>query len=164
MIISPLKGSRGKDWRITQPFGVNPERYKQFGMIGHNGIDFAGSKPGDIVPCYACYDGLISKVGNDKEGYGKFVKILTDKDGKGYRRELIYGHLSKVKVFEGERIYLGDEVGLIGNTGNSSGVHLHLGLRRKEEGDRVTKDYNNGFFGYVDFEPYLLEWKQVYNS
>lgn len=163
MIISPLHGSRGKDWRITQPFGTNKELYSRFGLEGHNGVDFAGPKPGDIVPCYACYDGLISKVGNDKDGYGKFVRILTDRDGKGYQRELIYGHLSKIKVHEGDRIYLGDEIGLIGNTGFSSGVHLHLGMRRKDPEKREIKNYDNGYLGYIDFEPYLLEWKR-FNS
>ncbi|HKK24401.1 MAG TPA: M23 family metallopeptidase, partial [Gracilimonas sp.] len=54
-------------------------------------------------------------------GYGKMVRI---KHGDGY--ETVYAHMSKISVKEGDTVKKGDEVGRAGNTGTSTGVHLHF--------------------------------------
>ena len=163
MIDSPLAGEKGKDWRITQKFGARPAYYKQFGVKAHDGIDFAGPKPGDKVPCYACYDGEITAMGWSPYGYGSFIKILTDRGGDGNHRELLYAHLDSFapNISIGSRVYLGDELGIIGTTGNSSGVHLHLALRKINPENGKVVNYSNGYKGRFDFEPFLRQWDLI---
>lgn len=155
MILSPVEGN----YRLTQKFGQRPEVYGQFGLEGHNGIDVTGPIKGKSVPVYSPYDGIAWIVRNDRGGYGRHVKILTEKDGKGLLREVVIAHLSSVTIKQGDRVYLGDKIGMMGNTGFSSAMHLHIGLRRRNE-DLSVVDYDNGYKGYVDFEPYMLPWSK----
>lgn len=155
MILSPVE----RPLRITQHFGERPEVYGRFGLKGHNGVDFTGEFPGKKVPVYAPYDALVWQVAKDA-GYGNFVRLLTDKGGDGLLREVVLAHLDSVSVKQGDRVYLGDQVGIMGTTGFSDGVHLHLGLRRRNI-DLSVVNYNNGYKGYVDFEPYLLFWDKT---
>lgn len=130
--------------RIVQPFGANPEAYTQFGLKGHNGLDFE-AEDGELV--VAVDDGEVVEVRDDQAGYGVTVKLLHAWGESRYahgRRlsvpiEFRLGHL----VWRGERVFL------------ASGTHLHLGVRvRKEEG---ALDYSgaNGFAGYEDPLPLL---------
>ena len=162
MIISPLKCNIRKDFRITQKFGNNSKYYARFGLSGHDGIDFAGRNPGDKVPCYACFDGEIVGIGKSKHGYGNYIKIKTDRNGNGESRELLYAHLDSFSdgLKKGDRVYVGNPIGIIGNTGNSTGVHLHLRVRVFAE-DGTIKNYNNGYKGAYDYLPYLLQWTRV---
>ncbi len=163
MINSPLPGKKGKDWRLTQGFGERPDLYKQFGVKGHDALDFAGPNPGDKVPCFACYDGEITAMGWSSYGYGNFIKILTDRGGDGNHRELLYAHLDSFapNISIGSRVYLGDQLGIIGTTGNSTGVHLHLAVRKINPLDGAVVNYDNGFKGRFDYEPFLLEWNKI---
>lgn len=160
MIISPLKGRQGVDYRITQKFGVNKRLYSQFNLKGHDGVDFAGPRPGDLVPCYACYDGEVTAIGYSPHGYGNYFKILTDRGGDGYQRELLYAHLETIdpRVQMGQRVFLGEQVGIIGTTGFSTGVHLHLSLRKIDPLTGAVVQYDNGFKGRFDFAPFLIDW------
>jgi murein DD-endopeptidase MepM/ murein hydrolase activator NlpD len=155
MILCPVKSP----CRITQHFGARPEVYKQFGLRGHNGVDFTGARPGELVPVFSPYDAVVHEVGDQGDkGYGKFVRLRTAPDVSGSRREVILAHLSVVSVKPGDGVRLGDAVGVMGNTGFSSALHLHLGLRRiGADGSEI--DGGNGYSGYFDFEPYLLFWK-----
>ena len=154
MIFCPIEGKV----RITQRFGLNPEIYKQFGLAGHNGIDFTGEMAGVLVPVYSPFEGKIVEVGDEgNKGYGKFVRIRTDQlDGKNRRKEVVLAHLSEFGsgVEKGAFIYQYDKVGTMGNTGFSSGPHLHCGLRFLSAQGGVL-DHKNGYKGYVDFLPYL---------
>jgi murein DD-endopeptidase MepM/ murein hydrolase activator NlpD len=69
---------------------------------------------------YATGAGVVYYAGNDKDGYG--IKVVID-HGYGYRT--IYGHLSEYRVKRGQKVSRGDFIGLSGNTGLSSGPHLH---------------------------------------
>ncbi len=155
MIILPIQGKV----RVTQRFGGNAQIYKQFGLIGHNGIDFTGEFPGVLVPIYSPIEGEIIEVGDEgKKGYGKFVRIRTDQlDGKERKKEVVLAHFSQFAsgIKKGTFVYLYDKIGIMGNTGFSSGPHLHMGLRFLSKNDGVL-DHKNGFKGYVDFLPYLL--------
>ena len=62
------------------------------------------------------------------DSYGNYVVI---KDSKGY--ELRYAHLSSRSVSAGASVTKGDEIGLVGNTGNSTGSHLHIELLKNGE-------------------------------
>lgn len=92
---------------------VNPvtRRYAR-----HEGIDFAGPIG---TPVYATGTGLIAQPKN-QSGYGK--QIVVD-HGFGYRTR--YAHLSKIDVKPGQLVKRGEKIGEIGNTGRSSGPHLH---------------------------------------
>lgn len=82
----------------------------------HMGIDFA-SPTG--TPIYATGDGLISDAGSER-GYGNLVKI-----DHGYGFETLYGHMSKITVKKGQKVKRGEIIGHVGNTGVSTGPHLH---------------------------------------
>jgi murein DD-endopeptidase MepM/ murein hydrolase activator NlpD len=83
----------------------------------HQGLDIAAA-PG--TPVYAPADGVVSFAGYDS-GYGKLVSV-----DHGYGVITRYGHNSKVFVTIGQRINRGDLLSAVGNTGHSTGPHLHL--------------------------------------
>ena len=87
----------------------------------HYGTDMAARHGSPIL---ATADGVIKFAGWEK-GYGKLVKIKHD---FGY--ETRYAHLSKINVKVGQRISQGDRIGKMGNTGRSTGTHLHYEIRR----------------------------------
>jgi murein DD-endopeptidase MepM/ murein hydrolase activator NlpD len=107
--IWPVKG-----W-LTSGFG---NRISPFtGDIAmHNGIDIAAHRDTPIVSSAA---GVVSYEGFDS-GLGKVVKI-----NHGYEMQTMYGHLSKTAVKIGQRVKRGDVIGYVGNTGLSTGPHLH---------------------------------------
>lgn len=165
MIICPVQNTSTNifgEWkqkrpRITQEFGLNPQIYNQFGLQGHNGIDY-GIPIG--TPIFAPFSGWV-KVKKDKNGYGMHVKIRT----KEKRLECVLAHLSKFQVTHGQYVNMGDMVGLSGNTGFSTGPHLHFGVRTllytsyKDVFKWSVDNYDNGYFGYWDQLPYTLTWK-----
>lgn len=128
---------------ITQGFGEWPQHYAQYGMRGHNGLDFRTRfVDSPLAHRYtdSVMDGVVTEVTNQgKAGYGLFVRIRH----RG-NEETIYAHLSKSYVKVGQKVTAGERVGLTGNTGASTGSHLHMGWR--ENG----YDYNNGYKGYSD--------------
>lgn len=158
-MISPLRGRQGVDYRVTQKFGARPNIYARFGLKGHDALDFASIIPGEMVPCYACYDGEITAVGYDPNGYGNYFKLMTDRGGDGYVRELLYAHLETIdpRVQMGKRVFLGDQVGIIGTTGFSTGVHLHLSIRKRDPQTGAVIGYDNGYKGRFDYQEFLLD-------
>jgi hypothetical protein len=87
----------------------------------HTGIDFAMDKGEKI---HSVSDGTIQIENYGHLNSGKTV--LVD-DGNGHK--FIYGHLSQFKVHNGQHIQNGDVIGYAGSTGNSTGSHLHFGVR-----------------------------------
>ena len=87
----------------------------------HNGLDLK-VYIGDTIR--AAFDGKVRMVKYERRGYGKYVVIRHDNG-----RETIYGHLSKQIVKEDEYVKAGDPIGLGGNTGRSTGSHLHFETR-----------------------------------
>lgn len=113
---------------INQHFGENPERYGKFGFAGHEGVDFL-CPPGDPIHC--CADGMVRDV-DIKGNYGIHVTIdhnIVDDRGITWPVTTIYCHLSKTFVWRAMLVKAGDLIGLSGNTGNSSGPHLHLTMK-----------------------------------
>lgn len=88
---------------------------------GHAGLDFNGEQ-GD--PVYAATDGKVTYATFNSGGYGNLIMIMRN-DGTQTR----YAHLSKMVVKRGDRVRAGDLIGKIGNTGASSGSHLHFEVR-----------------------------------
>lgn len=134
---------------ITQYFGERPAVYAQFGMAGHNGVDFRTrftDSPMGRRYTVAVLPGKVTEEGYQPTGYGHFVR-LEHEGGT----QTIYGHHTKNYVKVGDVVEQGQRIGLTGNTGFSSGPHLHFGYRPLG----WKKNYNNGFKGYVDPLPFL---------
>ncbi|WP_233255585.1 M23 family metallopeptidase [Naasia lichenicola] len=91
----------------------------------HQGTDFTGGYGADIV---AIADGTVKTVIEQSGGLGVHVIIEHQIDGEMYTS--IYGHMQfgSVGVVEGQTVKAGDFVGLLGNTGDSTGPHLHFEL------------------------------------
>jgi len=88
---------------------------------GHNGLDF-GIPVGTEVK--TTMDGNVVYAGWNNQGYGNLV-IVENGDYKTY-----YAHLSSIPVAVGDTVAAGTTIGLSGNTGNSTGPHLHYEIRR----------------------------------
>ena len=102
--------------KVTSQFGYRA-RWRRM----HNGIDLK-VYVGDTI--YAAFDGKIRIVDFERRGYGKYVVIRHDNG-----LETIYGHLSKHMVSENQYVKSGEPIGLGGNTGRSTGSHLHFETR-----------------------------------
>ena len=113
------------DTPVSQSFGENPALYQRFGLSGHNGLDFA-CPPG--TPVRAAAAGLCARRGDDPHGYGLFI-LLEHTAAGGLRYATLYAHLQAAAVAPGQTAQAGEVVGLSGNSGFSSGPHLHFELR-----------------------------------
>jgi len=116
--------------RVNQHFGENPELYEKFGLPGHEGIDLRS--PLD-TPYFCVAPGEVIWVSDrrrssdEKSAYGWHV--IVD-HGNGY--STLYAHARPdVPVKVGDKLKAGDTVAFSGDTGNSSGPHLHLTLKKK---------------------------------
>ncbi len=83
----------------------------------HFGQDFRCPEGTEV---HATGAGIVAYAGNQRDGFG--IKVVID-HGYGYRT--IYGHLSEYNVRRGQKVTRGDFIGLSGNTGTSTGPHLH---------------------------------------
>lgn len=102
--------------RITSGFGYRPSFGRQ-----HKGVDIAMAV-GDTVR--VALSGVITRVSCEPKGYGNYVVVSHD---NGY--ETRYAHLSLPLVSIGEAVEAGQPIALSGNTGNSTGPHLHFETR-----------------------------------
>lgn len=130
-----------KHYRVSQKFGENPEWYRHYGILAHEGIDVACPKDTKVL---AVIDGEITVKDDGKKGYGLNIRLKNDS------YEVIFAHLSSVNVKSGQIVHQGDFIGLSGNSGNSSGFHIHLGIRGLKNGKVIN--YDNGYFGYFNPE------------
>jgi hypothetical protein len=124
---------------ITQHFGENPASYSPE-FAGHPGLDFSCVVGTRVL---APIDGTCVVGWNSKRG--NYVEVHA-KDGSCYTVE---NHLSKATVGSGTYVARGEQVGLSGNTGNSTGPHLDLELV-------WVGHAKPGFGAYCDPEPHIL--------
>ncbi len=110
----PIRGGIG---HISMMFGQNPNPFTGQYYI-HKGIDLSTYRQGD--PVIATADGQVVTVDIDIGGFGNYV-IIKHKHGF-YTR---YAHLQSFAVTTGQRVQQGQVIGRIGNTGLSTGPHLH---------------------------------------
>lgn len=129
-----------RPWATSQMFGENPDIYCRFNMLGHNGIDF-GCTVG--APVVAVDGGRASHVRSDPSGYGNYIRI---DHAWGVS---LYAHLNAQSIVEGQSVSRGQLIGLSGNSGGSTGPHLHFEVRVQ------PIDETNGFGGRVDPLPFL---------
>lgn len=111
-------GSPTKNRRVTSSFGMRGSRM-------HEGVDFGAIARGrDGDPIFATAAGVVKFAGR-RGAYGNLI-ILDHGNGTESR----YGHLSVIGVKRGDRVEKGQIIGRMGNTGRSSGTHLHFEIRR----------------------------------
>ena len=107
-----------KSIKVTSPYG-----YRRDPITGkqswHNGLDLRAKNE----PAYAMMDGIVEKIGYDNRS-GNYVTL---RHGNFY---ISYCHLSSIIVRKGEYVYPGIIVGVTGNTGRSTGNHLHLTCKK----------------------------------
>ena len=87
----------------------------------HNGVDIAVGSGKAMPPILACTNGVVVRAGWDPFGLGLQVSI---DHGNGY--ETLYGHMSRIDVSFGESVKRGEQIGLMGSTGRSTGSHVHF--------------------------------------
>ncbi|GAA1494655.1 hypothetical protein GCM10009627_30010 [Curtobacterium herbarum] len=111
---------------ISSGFGGRQVAGCSFCSTFHQGVDFA---PGAGTAIGAVADGTVIKVQANDGGFGNDVWIQHDVDGKQFVS--VYGHMldNSFQVVQGEQVKVGQTVGLVGSTGNSTGPHLHLEIR-----------------------------------
>jgi LysM repeat protein len=103
---------------------TDTKRVTQYYNWRHSGLDIA--RKGENVPIYAAEDGTVSlaKSVGYNGGYGRYI-ILNHSGGM----QTLYGHLEKLYVSVGETVTKGQVIGIMGNTGRSTGQHLHFETR-----------------------------------
>ena len=131
---------------ITQPFGVNPQIYRRYGLPGHEGVDIRAVTGS---PIYASASGRVYRVhdGRDSNPYGIHVRI---RHLGGYKT--VYAHLKEALVSVDDEVSAGQRIALADSTGNSSGSHLHLTLKKEGATQRGETSYPSDI---IDPTPYL---------
>ena len=113
--VLPVKGAR-----LTSGYGA---RWGTF----HYGIDLAAPMH---TPEYAAADGVVLRAGS-ASGFGLVVHILHENGDV-----TVYGHMDEILVSPGQYVDAGDTIALLGNTGQSTGPHLHFEVRKGGENGR----------------------------
>jgi len=106
--------------RISDYFGSRRDPFTGKRTM-HHGMDFTGPEGSDI---FATGDGVVVEAGYSFYGYGNRVTI-----DHGFGFQTIYAHLKDILVEEGQQVTRGDIVGTLGDTGRSTGPHLHYEVR-----------------------------------
>lgn len=104
----------------------------------HSGMDFSAKVGTDI---YATGNGTVTFAGW-KQGYGNCLMI-----DHGYGYQTVYGHMSKYRARIGQKVTRGEVIGEVGNTGKSTGPHLHYEVIVRGRHDNPSKYY------YMDLTP-----------
>ena len=169
MFVFPIQGQ----YKLTQKFGQNMLGYERFGLVGHNGYDYACVRG---TPIIAPDDGTVVWANKDARpdagGYGNEVRLLTKIEGSISFFDHVFAHLLTTFVEAGQEVKRGQVLGLSDSTGFSTGDHLHWGVREVKRIDKIEgvifttaylgktyliPDYNNGYFGYFDQQKFFEE-------
>jgi murein DD-endopeptidase MepM/ murein hydrolase activator NlpD len=128
--------------RIASGFGMRIHPIYKIAKM-HAGLDFTADIGAEV---YATGDGVVQSIDDKLSGYGHHVML---KHGFGF--ETLYAHLSKVLVRPGEKVKRGQVIGYVGNSGTSTGPHLHYEVIKN--GEKV----NPVFYFYNDITPEQYE-------
>lgn len=136
--------------RVTSRFGIRGSRF-------HYGIDL-GVHYGDTIR--ATFDGVVRMVSYDRRGYGRYV-VVRHANGL----ETLSGHMSRTLVSENDTVRAGDAIGLGGNTGRSTGPHLHYEVRFLGNAFNPAKiiDFETAEVRVDDSSRYLLTISETYS-
>jgi len=135
-MIKPFRGN----YILTQGFGGNKDWYTQFGMQGHNGLDYGLPTGTQLIAPHA---GKVLEAASDPSGYGLYVKIESDVEGS------VIAHMQSFQVKVGDIVSEGQPIGFSDNTGNSTGPHLHWGYYK------IPRNRQNGYSGMINQLPLI---------
>ncbi|MBU6158487.1 MAG: M23 family metallopeptidase [Bacteroidetes bacterium] len=124
--------------RLSSGFGyrIDPV-YKTPKM--HAGLDFAAPQG---TPVYATANGIVKFAANSGNGYGNHIIIRH-----GFNYETLYGHLYRIKARAGKKVVRGEVIGWVGNSGKSTGPHLHYEVHKN------GRPLDPVYFFYNDLNP-----------
>ena len=111
-------------------------------LIMHTGVDIAAPQG---LPVYATGDGKVTVAARNMPGYSGYGVVCRIDHGFGY--ESLYAHLSSLAVKPGQEVKRGDIVGYVGNTGASTGPHLHYEVFVN------GKHVNPVYYFFIDISP-----------
>ena len=123
--------------RVSSPFGRRTAPIKG-ASTNHQGMDIAASYN---TPIYAPANGRVF-FNNWNDGYGKCIQI-DHGTINGKKVTSLYGHLNSIQVDYNQIVYEGNQIGLVGSTGNSDGPHLHFEVREDGTAVNPTKYIGN---------------------
>lgn len=143
------------NYSVSQYYGENPSYYKQFGLAAHEGVDFPTPIGVEILVPFD--EGVILRDNDDfkNNAYGDFVVVWDPKQ----HCAIWFCHLSENFVSYKDTVKKGQVIGKTGNTGNSSGPHLHINfVETDERGNRLNM--NNGYQGFLNIlDTNLVTWE-----
>mgnify|MGYP001565053707 CR=1 FL=1 len=148
-------------FELTQGFGVNPQNYAKFGLKGHNGWDLKTKWPDTPKGNRYILSSWLSKFygsGNEGNyGYGLYFEVTVQLYNL---YKLTNAHCSSFESFQERKE--AETMGISDNTGNSTGSHLHLTVKRGKiiNGKFVYDNGNNGFFGAVNPQEFFDELRR----
>lgn len=145
--IWPIDRTKLKDVSSLYGMRMHP-RYGYWKM--HEGVDLSAPKG---TPVYATGNGVVVRA-SWQRGYGELIEL---NHGFGYKTR--YGHLSKMYVSPGDSVTRGQVIGEVGNTGVSSGAHLHYEVRFRDKTVNPIHYFNKDMSpeAYVDLMKQLEE-------
>lgn len=94
----------------------------------HRGLDIATATAGGSVPIYSMCNGTVIRSeysGTATTGYGNVVIVKDDVTNMGF----LFAHLDRRDVLSGDHVVIGQQIGMEGSTGDSTGMHLHLEMQ-----------------------------------
>lgn len=106
----------------------------------HGGTDLVGL---DSENVYSVCNGTVERAGYDNGGFGNYVRIKEDNSEK----RIYLAHLSKIYVKVGQKVTYTTVVGLMGDTGNTTGKHTHVEIREFKNGVAVKKLNASNYMG-----------------
>jgi cell division protein FtsL len=128
--------------RLASGFGMRIHPIYKIAKM-HTGLDFTADIGTEI---YATGDGVIESIESKYSGYGQHVII-----NHGFGYESLYAHMSRVAVRPGQKVRRGQIIGYVGNTGTSTGPHLHYEVMKN--GEKVDPS----FYFYSNITPEQYE-------
>lgn len=122
---------------ISSPYGPRIDPVTKLQIEFHKGIDFAVPVGTQVR---SSFDGTIERVGPENpldlgQGFGN--RIWQTFTASGILYGMVFGHLSQIDVQDKMNIKAGEVLGLSGNTGKSTGPHLHVGVREWNSGNWI---------------------------
>ena len=147
-------------FQITATYGQQGKYWAN----GHQGIDIVCSNKN----IYATCDGVVRVVSYDENGWGHYVSIGDDNGNKH-----VFCHLASIKVKVGQKVNRDTLIGIMGTSGNSSGIHLHYQINNAKNASINPCDYLGvpNKVGTYDSKNYQIEGdddymtgEQIYNE
>ena len=152
----------GEAHKLTSPFGPRDAIYKNGKLISskgqHNGADYASTTSLKKLPQYAIEDGYVFAAAKSNSDGALYTWIVYPRIKKSF----ISYHLSSYSVKAGQKVARGTPTGITGSTGNSTGVHLHLGER--DLSGLTDEQINNMTWDLLRSCPYIDPEKFVYTE